>query len=320
MSTTPLVIVAEDLDPGPSAWLAERCEVARVDTSDSLRFAQLLAKAQGLIVRTYTQVDQAMLDAAPNLRVVARAGVGLDNIDLNACWNRGIVVVHTPGANTRAVVEFVLACLLDALRPRLYMHEALDVSTWKRTRRELQAPTQLSEMTLGILGLGRIGSQLARAATALDMRVIYHDLRDIPPDQQHGAQPVGPEELFGQSDILSVHVDGRKTNYHLIDKAVFSQLKDRVIFINTSRGLVVDPVACAEFCVDHPHAKAILDVHDPEPIVATSPLLEIDNVYLSPHMAGGTDQAKEAMSWVVRDVWQVLCGQAPQHPALPQDN
>jgi phosphoglycerate dehydrogenase-like enzyme len=94
-------------------------------------------------------------------------------------------------------------------------------------------------------------------------------------------------------------------------------MKGDVVLINTSRGFVVDPVACAEFCVDHPGALAILDVHDPEPVAETSPLLEIANVRLSPHVAGATQAAKREMSWVVRDVWRVLSGEAPEHPALP---
>lgn len=314
--STPLVIQSEELDAGAAAWLAERCELA-VCRYDDPRFGQLLGRADGLIVRTYTVVSEAMLAAAPRLRVVARAGVGTDNIDLEACWSRGVVVVSTPGANTRAVVEFVLASVLDALRPRVFLHEALDQERWAAARRELEAPRQLAGSTLGILGLGRIGSQVARAAAALDMRVIYHDLREIPESERFGAAPVARGELLERSDILSVHVDGRKANYRIIDAPAFAGMKPDVVFLNTSRGFVVDPVACAEFFVDHPEAMAILDVHDPEPVAETSPLLEIPNVHLSPHIAGGTRSAKREMSWVVRDVWRVLSGEAPQSPVLP---
>ena len=313
--TTPLVIQTEELDPAPAAWLAERCELV-VCRYDDPAFPALLARADGLIVRTYTIVNTDMLAGAPRLRVVARAGVGVDNIDLEACWGRGVVVVNTPGANTRAVVEFVFASILDALRPRVFLHEALSQEDWNRTRKELEAPRQLADCTLGILGLGRIGSQVARAAAALDMRVISYDLQDIPPERRFGAEPVSREALLAGADILTVHVDGRKSNYRVVDRATFAGMKSDVVFLNTSRGMVVDPVACAEFCVDHPAACAILDVHDPEPVAETSPLLEIANVHLSPHLAGGTKAAKREMSWVVRDVWRVLSGEAPEHPAL----
>lgn len=315
--TTPLVIQTEELDAQPAAWLAERCELIACRFDDP-GFAALLARADGLIVRTYTQVDQPMLDAAPRLRVVARAGVGVDNIDLGACWGRGVVVVNTPGANTRAVVEFVVATVLDAIRPRLFLHEALEQAAWSAARRDLEAPRQLAGCTVGVLGLGRIGSQVARAFAAMDAAVIYHDLREIEPASRFGAEPAGREELFERADILTVHVDGRRANYQIIDAPAFARMRGDVVFLNTSRGFVVDQVACAEFFVDHPEAMAILDVHDPEPIVETSPLLEIENVHLSPHIAGATRAAKREMSWVVRDVWRVLSGEAPEHPAMPE--
>ncbi|MCC7387430.1 MAG: hypothetical protein IT431_01550 [Phycisphaerales bacterium] len=314
--TTPLVIQAEDLDPQPAAWLAERCELVPCRYDDPA-FPATLARADGLIVRTYTQVTQDLLDAAPRLRVVARAGVGVDNIDLAACWGRGVVVVNTPGANTRAVVEFVLAGVLDALRPRLFLHEAIDTPAWNAARKRLEAPLQLADATVGILGLGRIGSQVARALQALDAAVIYHDLREIDPGARFGATPVPRDALLERSDILTIHVDGRRSNYHAVGPDAFARMKPGVVFLNSSRGFVVDPVACAEFFVDHPDATAIIDVHDPEPVVDTSPLLDIANVHLSPHIAGATQAAKRDMSWVVRDVWRVLSGQAPEHPAMP---
>lgn len=316
--STPLVIQTEDLDAEPAAWLGERCELVRCG-QDEPEFAQLLSRAAGLVVRTYTRVTAEMLEAAPNLRVVARAGVGVDNIDLEACWARGVVVLSTPGANTRAVVEFVFAAMLDALRPRVYLHEALDQSRWNATRKSLEAPRQLADCTLGIWGLGRIGSQVARAARALEMQVVYYDVREIDSAERFGAEPLGRDEMLARADIVTVHVDGRKSNYRIVDAAAFARMKAGVVFLNTSRGVVVDPIACAEFCVDHPDAVAVLDVHDPEPVAETSPLLEIANVHLSPHIAGGTRAAKHAMSWVVRDVWRVLRGEAPAHPVLPGD-
>ncbi|VAX40099.1 D-3-phosphoglycerate dehydrogenase [hydrothermal vent metagenome] len=314
--TTPLVIQTEELDAEPAAWLAERCELVACRYDDP-GFGAVLARADGLVVRTYTVVDTALLAAAPRLRVVARAGVGVDNIDLEACWGRGVVVVNTPGANTRAVVEFVVASVLDAIRPRLFLHEALDREAWGTVRKDLEAPRQLADCTVGVLGFGRIGSQVARAFGAMDAKVIYHDLREIEPGVRFGAEPVGREELFAQADIVTVHVDGRRSNYHIVDAAACAHMREDVVFLNTSRGFVVDPVACAEFFVDHPGAMAILDVHDPEPIVETSPLLEIANVHLSPHIAGATRAAKREMSWVVRDVWRVLSGEEPGWPVLP---
>lgn len=311
----PLAVITEELDAEPSAWLAERCEVIRC-AHDDPELTDLLLRARALIVRTYTRVDAGLLAMAPQLAVVARAGVGLDNIDLQACRAAGLRVVSTPGANTRAVVEYVLAMLLDATRPRVFLDRALPMNEWKKLRIELEAPRQLADMTLGIVGLGRIGRQIARAAQSLTMRVIYHDLIEIPQTERFGAIPVNREELLTQSDAITVHVDGRAENRGVIDADWFGRMRSDVVFINTSRGMVVDADACAEFLRSHPGASGLLDVHDPEPIVDGSPLLGLTNAHLSPHIAGGTKAAKLAMSWVVRDVWRVLTGEEPEHAAV----
>lgn len=188
----PLVIQTEHLDAEAGLWLRERCRV-EVCSSDDARFEGLLREADGLLIRTYTQVDEGMLAKAPKLRVVARAGVGLDNVDIAACTKRGVRVVSTPGANTRAVVELVFAMVLDAIRPRVFLDTALDSTRWKELRKELQAPRQLADMTLGILGLGKVGSAIARIGAAFDMQVVYHDVREIPAAERAGAECVTRE-------------------------------------------------------------------------------------------------------------------------------
>lgn len=319
MNDRPLVIQTEDLDPEPAAWLAERCRLVVCPFHHSDALARLLPGADGLVVRTYTRVDRTLLERAPRLRVVGRAGVALENIDLQACRARGVEVVHTPDANTQAVVEFVVALLLDALRPRLYLDQAVSADLWHDLRRRYVADRELRELTLGIWGLGRIGSGVARVAGALGMRVIYNDLLDFPPPRRFGAEPVSVDDLLGQADVLSIHVDDRPTNRHLLDAAALARLRDNVVIVNTSRGFVVDRGALAEFLGARPRALALLDVHDPdEPIPPDDPLLGLPNARLTPHLASGTASAKRRMSWVVRDVWRVLCGQAPEHPA-PRD-
>jgi phosphoglycerate dehydrogenase-like enzyme len=311
----PLVIQTEDLDNEPARWLAERCELVRRGP-DEHGFEDLLARAEGLVVRTYTRVNQAMLDKAPRLRVVGRAGVGLENIDIPACRARGVEVVHTPGANTRAVVELVAALMLDALRPRMQLIQPLAPEHWHQIRREFVAQRELNELTLGIYGLGRIGSQVARLAQAMNMRAIYCDLLDVPEPVRAGATPVPRDELLAESDILTVHVDGRESNRNLLDAAAFAKLKNTVVFINTSRGFVVDAAALAGFMREHPAAQALIDVHDPqEPFGPAYPLLNMLNVRLYPHLASGTATAKRNMSWVVRDVWRVLSNEPPEFPA-----
>jgi len=308
VSGRPLVIQTEHLDEVCAAWLAERCELVRCPSDDEPRFSELLSRAEGLVIRTYTKVDAAMLSRAPRLRVVGRAGVGVDNIDVAACAARGVVVASTPAANTRAVVEYVAALMFDAIRPRVFLEGAVDVGRWKEIRAGVIAPRQAAGATLGILGLGKIGSQVARVGSALDMRVLYHDLVDIPPEGRFGAEPVSFDELLSSADVLTVHVDGREGNRGLLGAAAFARMKSDVVLINTSRGFVVDPAACAAFMRANPGARAMLDVHEPEPFGADYPLLGLPNVRLSPHIAAATAPAHRNMSWVVRDVWRVLSG------------
>lgn len=308
-----LVLVTESLDEEAFAWLAERCDVRRART-DEPGFATLLTEAHGLVVRTYTRVDAAFLEGAPKLRVVGRAGVGLDNIDVEMCRARGVEVVHTPDANTRAVVELVLAFMLDALRPRVYLAEALKIDAWEALRKGLIAPRQLHGLTLGILGLGRVGKRLAAAGSAIGMRVIYHDLLQIEA-HRFGAVPVSRDELLAKSDVVTIHVDGRASNRHLIGAEAFTKLKPEALFINASRGFVVDGAALAQWLAAHPGAMACCDVHEPEPVPAGHPLLGVANARLTPHIGAATAEAHRAMSWVVRDVWRVLQGEVPEHPA-----
>lgn len=312
----PLVVVCEAIPPGAAGWLRERAAVAECGPRDA-RLGELLARAEGLVVRTYTRVDGALLAGAPRLRVVGRAGVGVDNIHLDACAARGVRVVHTPEANADAVVELVLGMALDVLRPRPLVDRVLPPEAWGALRESLVAPRQLAGSTLGVYGYGRVGSRLGRAGAALGMRVLYHDLRPIPEGEQWGGQAVDRETLLGESDVLSVHVDGRAGNRGLIGEDAFGRMRRGVVFVNTSRGFVVDAGACAEFLLENPVATAILDVHDPEPVAAGSPLLGLPNARLTPHIGAATARAKEAMGWVVRDVWRVLSGQEPEFEARP---
>lgn len=301
----PLVIQTEELSPQAAAWLSDRCELVRCATDDA-RFLDLLLQAQGLVVRTYTRVDDALLRRAPRLRVVGRAGVGLDRIDVEACEARGVRVVHTPDANTQAVVEYVFALLIDATRPRLTLGKAIDQRAWNALRGELVAPNQLSELRLGVLGCGRIGSRVARVAVALGMDVFYHDIAAIDPARAHGATSVSLDQLLKQSDILTIHIDARPSNKRFCNEAFFARCKPTLLLINTARGVVVDDLALAAFLRDNPRAKALLDVHDPEPFPESYPLLGLSNAHLSPHIAAATATAHANMSWVVRDVWDVL--------------
>ncbi|MEM8835416.1 MAG: NAD(P)-dependent oxidoreductase [Planctomycetota bacterium] len=314
MSPQPLVIQTEHLDDAAGDWLRQRAELVRCASNEE-RFAELLPTADALVVRTYTRIDEALLDAAPALRVVGRAGIGLDSIDVAACRARGVEVVYTPDSNSLAVVELVIAFALDGTRDRLFLDRALPIEEWKSLRADLRARRQLCEMTLGILGMGRVGSKLARAGAGLFAEVIYHDMKEIAAEDRHGASTVGEDELLSRADVLSIHVDARPSNRHWLDRRRLNLVKDDVVIVNTSRGFVVDDAALASFLSQAPGACAMLDVHEPEPIAPDHPLLGLANGHLSPHIGAATRLAHERMSWVVRDVWRVLNGERPEWPA-----
>lgn len=305
MATRPTVIQTEHLSPAAAHWLAERAELV-VGAPGSPAFEEAAPRAAGLLVRTYTQVDEALLARLPALHAVGRAGVGLDNVDQDACARRGIAVFNTPDANTQAVVEYVTCLVCDALRPRVFIDEPLDKDEWDEVRQEVVAHRQMNELRLGILGLGRIGRRVAEVARAIGFDVAYHDVAEIPHERRNGAHPVSAEELFASSDVLTVHIDGRASNRGFVSAGLIERMKADSVFINTSRGFVVDHAALARRLTANPGALAILDVHEPEPVTAGNPLLGLENAHLAPHLASRTDAAMEAMSWVVRDVWDAI--------------
>lgn len=312
----PTVIVTETLDPTPARWIEERVNLVWCPHGETEKLRSLLADAGGLIVRTYTMVNDALLDQAPKLKVVGRAGVGLDNIDLPACSKRCIRVVYTPDANTQAVVEYVFALMLDALRPRYTMPGYVEPAEFHRLRKE-QVGVQLTELTLGILGFGRIGKRIGRVAHAIGMKVLANDL--FPEDDLRAAAGypfdlVDKARLYRESDILTVHVDGRPENRGLIDAAALAQLKPGCLLINAARGMLIDNAAVASWAERSAKdgARVILDVHEPEPPPGDYPFYGMPNVRLLPHLASRTGPALENMSWVVRDVAAVLEGKEPE--------
>lgn len=314
MDTRPLVIVTEPADPTPMAWLRERCRVIEAN-SDSPEFAAALPDADGLMVRTYTKVNDALLDQAPKLKVVGRGGVGIENIDVKACRKRGVEVVYTPDANTLAVGDYVFSLILQLLRPYAFFKDAAyEPKEFKRVRNGWMG-RQLNEMTIGILGMGRVGRRVGKiAADGFGMRVLYNDLLGTV-DLPFSATSVDLPTLLRESDVLSLHVDMRPGNEHLIAAPQLAQMKPDAILLNTCRGEVLDAQALADALRAKRLFAAAIDVYAPEPPPADFPLLGFDNVLLAPHMAARTATAIGNMSWVVRDIVGVINGEKPKYPA-----
>ena len=312
----PLVLVTEGSDPKPLDWLRAHANVIECTTDDPA-FASHLAQAQGLLVRTYTRVDDALLTKAPNLKVVGRGGVGLENIDVPACRARGVEVVYTPDANTLAVGDYVIGYALQLLRPwNFFKSAAYEPKEFKRIRNTVRG-RQLNELTIGILGMGRVGKRVGHiAANGFGMRVIYNDVLDIRPDSlEFSATPVDKPTLYRESDVLSIHVTMLPGNENLVGREQLALMKNDAILINTSRGEVLDAQALAETMRGGKLHGAAIDVFHPEPPGPGFPLLGMSNVILTPHLAARTYTALENMSWVVRDVVDVIAGKRPKFPA-----
>lgn len=308
----PLVIVTEPIPDEPAAWLAERARVVNAMPGDAA-FERAIAEASALVVRTYTTVDAPLLSRAPTLRAVGRAGVGIDNIDRAACHARNIAVFNTPDANTTAVVEYVFSLIFQRLRPIPALTDGVDLRRWEAARIDATAARELNELIIGVIGFGRIGSRVGRIARAFGCGVLFHDL--VPITDPAGCETAPPERVLAEADILTLHVDGRPTNRHLIAAAQLALLKPDATLINTSRGLVIDEAALAAWLAGHTRAAAYLDVHATEPIVPSNPLLRLPNARLYPHAASCTHSAKVRMGWVVRDVLEHLDRAA--HSAQP---
>ncbi len=315
----PKVVLSEHLDDVAADWLAARVDLARQPYEDTAAFGAAIAEAEGLVVRTYTQVDAKLLEAAPKLKVVGRAGVGLDNVDLDACRKANVRVVYTPDANTQAVVEYVWGLILDHVRPRVDLDAYVPPPKFHELRQQ-HVGQQLDTMVLGILGMGRIGRRMAEVGRAIGMRVLYNDLltrRELGLPDDEPSEFVDKATLYRESDVLTVHVDGRAENKHLINAEALQQLKRTCLLINAARGMLIDNDALAAWArkVESSGGAAVLDVHDPEPPADDYLLFGRPNVRLLPHLASRTPEAMANMSWVVRDVVAVLEGDEPKYPA-----
>lgn len=242
-----------------------------------------LANADALIVRSATKVTEELLSNPNQLKIVARAGVGLDNVDKAACEKRGIKVLNTPGASTNAVAELALAMMFAASRRIPKADAGMKAKKW--LKKELTG-TEIQGKTLGVVGLGRIGTTLALKAKALGMDVIYYD----PLALSTIGRSVSLDELFALSDFISLHVPLTPKTANMISASTISQMKKTAVLVNTARGGLVDEEALYSALKEGKLACAALDVYPSEPY--TGKLCELENVILTPHIAGSTAEAQ----------------------------
>ncbi len=251
-----------------------------------------LADAEGLVVRSAVQVDDALLASAPKLRVIGRAGVGVDNIDADAATRRGIVVMNTPGANAIAVAELTIGLMIALGRQLPKANTTMHAGKWEK--KSLQG-VELRGKKLAVLGLGRVGLEVARRARSFGMEIIGHDpFVSASVARENAIQLVSTEELFREADYLTLHVGLTPQTTGIINESTLASMKKGVRIVNCARGELIVEAALAEALKSGHVAGAALDVFHQEPL-KDSPFFALDNVILTPHIAGSTAEAQEAV-------------------------
>lgn len=262
----------------------------------------LLERVQGVngILSLLTdRLDGELMDAAgPHLKVISNMAVGYDNISVPDATRRGIPVGNTPGVLTETSADFAWALLMAAARRVVEGDSYTRAGRWKTWEPKLLLGQDITGATLGIIGLGRIGKQVAKRARGFDMRVLYHNSKpvDDPDAAQLGAQPVELDTLLREADFVSIHTPLTAETRSLIDARAFSKMKRTAILINTARGPVVDSEALYHALAEGIIAYAALDVTDPEPIPPDSPLLTLQNIIIAPHIASASVKTRGRMA------------------------
>jgi lactate dehydrogenase-like 2-hydroxyacid dehydrogenase len=280
--------------------------------------AQRLAAADGALVAGGERIDEALLAACPRLKIVSNIAVGYNNFDLTACTRHGVMATNTPDVLTETTADHAWALLLAAARRVGESERWLRAGHWKRWTFDMFPGADINGKTLGVIGMGRIGRAIARRAAGFSMRVVYHNRKRLPPDEEGGATWVGKDELLREADHVIVVVPYSPGTQHLVGAAELAQLKPTAVLVNIARGGVVDDAALVRALRDGQLAAAGLDVYEGEPELNPG-LLELENVVLTPHIASSTRATREAMARLaMRNLAEALAGRRPPSLLNPE--
>jgi D-3-phosphoglycerate dehydrogenase / 2-oxoglutarate reductase len=286
----PIVLIAEELSPATVEALGPDFDVVNVDGTDRSALLAALAGASAVLIRSATQMDQEAIAAAPALKVIARAGVGLDNVDVKSATTAGVMVVNAPTSNIVSAAELTVGHILSLARHIPAAHASLAAGTWKRSK---YTGVELLEKTVGIIGLGRIGALITARVQAFGMNVIAYDpYVTAARAQQLGVTLVTLDELLAESDFITIHMPKTPETTGMISTAQLSLMKPTAFIVNVARGGLIDEDALYAALKSGRIAGAGLDVFVHEPPLE-SPLLTLDNVVLTPHLGASTDEAQE---------------------------
>ncbi|KQQ27844.1 phosphoglycerate dehydrogenase [Frondihabitans sp. Leaf304] len=303
----PIVLIAEELSPATVDALGPDFDVRSVDGTDRPALLSALSDANAILVRSATKVDSEAIAAAPNLQVVARAGVGLDNVDIKAATNAGVMVVNAPTSNIISAAELTVGHILSLARHIPAAHSALAQGQWKRSK---YTGVELFEKTVGIIGLGRIGALITARLQAFGMNVVAFDPYITPTRaQQLGVTLLTLDELLETSDFITIHMPKTPETTGMISTEQLAKMKPTAFIVNVARGGLIDEEALYEALTSDTIAGAGLDVFVSEP-PTNHDLLGLDNVIVTPHLGASTDEAQEkAGVSVARSVRLALGGE-----------
>ena len=284
-----------------------------LNEEEEAAFARKLKGAEGILLRP-GYITASLLALLPDLRVVAVHGAGVDQVDVAACTERGVLVTNAPGANANAVAELTLGLMLSAARriPQAASRVGAE-RIWGEAR---HTGMELRGKTLGLIGIGQVGSRLTKMALAMGMRILAHDpglkSEEI---KARRARPARFDTLLGRADFISLHAPLTPNTHHLIDARAISKMKKGVFLINAARGPLVDEAALARALGSGHIGGAALDVLEGEPPDPKSAIFDAPNLILTPHMAGSTHECLEAIAlWAGEDIARVLSGKKPRYP------
>ncbi|MEA3400490.1 MAG: phosphoglycerate dehydrogenase [Armatimonadota bacterium] len=308
----PTVLVCDPIAEDGLALLEGRAEVVDAAGFDRERLLGAVADADAVVVRSATEVDGELIEAGRRLRVIARAGVGVDNIDVDAATRRGIAVVNTPTGNTIAAAEHSLGMMLALARRIPAAAAALKQGRWAKKQ---ATGRQLYRKTLGIVGLGKIGREVLSRARAFEMTILAHD--PYVPDErirELGAEPVALEELLQRAHVVSLHAALTEQSWHLIGAEELALMQPGALLVNCARGALVDEDALLAALREGRLAGAALDVFESEP-EPNRELVSLPNVVATPHVAASTEEAQALVAReAVEQVLEVLAGGRPRWP------
>ena len=313
----PVVLLYEPIHPKALELLKQHADVRMAESLEEDKLLPMVADVAGIIIRANGKVSRRIMESAPGLKVVARHGTGVEAIDRKAAAELGIAVVNTPDANVESVAEQCVAMMINLSKRILEADRAIRRGDWGARYRLIGI--EPTGKTLGVIGIGRIGYRVAEICHAgLNMPVIYYDV--VPNEKAEtrlAARRVELDDLLRSADFITLHLPLMPGTKGIINAEALQKMKPTAYLINSSRGPVVDQAALIQALREGWIAGAGLDVFDPEPLPADNPLLKMENVVLTPHMAAHTDEALLRMAMVVADVIAVIENRTPQNPVLP---